>query len=290
MVLSPTPTHFYLAVARRMGESNLRRRRHARILFDGAKCIYCGDVAYTIEHMPPAILFRYKHRPNGLEFPSCQACNSATSHADLVAAFFTRLSDHLEVNDRLLAEAAGITMAIRNNIPGFFEEIGKPSPEGINALHEINKVSPGFVVPGQFIFNLQGPIARRNLGMFCAKVGFALYYETTGSVVPPEGGVTGTWKGNLETKLVGIPDEFWAAFGKKGHTLSQGVKKVSDQFEYYVHLYDSDGSLGMYMARLLDGITIFSFAASRREVIAKAPDTFGWKIFSPGDFRATPTT
>jgi hypothetical protein len=268
-----------------MSESKLTRRRHARILIDGARCIYCGDPADTIDHMPPSILFRYKHRPKGLEFPSCAACNSGTSHADLVAAFFTRFSDHYESNDQLHAEAKQIGIAIKNNIPGFFDEISNVGPDTMRTLHQINQIRPDFVVRGQAILNLGGPIAKRYLDVFSAKMGFALYYETTGSIVPADGGVTAAWKPNLVTKLAGIPAGFRNLF-VGGSTLSQGSVKVSDQFEYYVNIVKADGILGTYMVRLLEGLTIFAFASSQRRAIKNAPEKFGWEIYSPGDFKA----
>ena len=290
----------FLQVSRtadRMGENKLRRRRHARILNDDAKCIYCGGAADTVEHMPPAILFRYKQRPNGLEFPSCEACNVATSHADLIAAFFTRLSDNREVNGQLLAEASAITTAIQNNIPDSSRKLVlksskvlfKDRPKTMNVLDEINKFYPDFVVPGQAILHMGGPIVKKYIDIFSAKMGFALYYQSTGSIVPSEGGVTGTWKPNLLTKLTGIPPEFRRLFGEEGRTLSQGTIKVSDQFKYYAHVQKSEAILGIYMARLLDGLTIFSFASSQSEVMVRA-DEFGWKVFRPGDFKAPPKT
>jgi hypothetical protein len=76
--------------------------------------------------MPPVMMFRGKHRPKGLEFPSCKACNHGTSKSDLVASLLGRVwpdaSTELEHK-----EFKKLLSAIRNNVPGLLEEmqIGK---------------------------------------------------------------------------------------------------------------------------------------------------------------------
>ena len=50
-------------------------------------CCYCGgaEKATTIDHVPAKIMFPNKHRPAGLEVPSCSPCNRGTSKFDQMA-------------------------------------------------------------------------------------------------------------------------------------------------------------------------------------------------------------
>src|SRR5215212_9967475 len=105
-----------------MGEGKAKRRAHASILERSSHCIYCGEQADTIEHMPPRMMFRGKQRPKGLEFPSCRGCNSGTSQSDIVASLIGRLSP--DPTTQVEAdEFKKLLVSVHQNVPGLLEEM-----------------------------------------------------------------------------------------------------------------------------------------------------------------------
>ena len=153
-----------------MGEARARRRTHARLLGSSPWCIYCGDSADTIEHMPPKQMFIRKQRPKGLEFSSCQKCNNGTGKSDLVASLLGRLSVDPSADDEA-AEFKKLLSAVRNNVPGLLEEMQiDPTAEKLE-----RKDLP--IQEGGGILRANGPLVTKHMLVFGAKLGFALHYE-----------------------------------------------------------------------------------------------------------------
>jgi hypothetical protein len=50
-------------------------------------------------------MFKNRYRPNGLEFASCNDCNTGTRGADVVASFLARLSPFDEADNLKIKEA-----------------------------------------------------------------------------------------------------------------------------------------------------------------------------------------
>src|SRR5688572_17251940 len=105
-----------------MGESKAKRRAHASILKLDPRCIYCGERADTIEHMPPRMMFRGKQRPKGLEFPSCRPCNNGTSQSDIVASLIGRVSPD-PTTQMEADEFKKLLLSVHQNVPGLLEEM-----------------------------------------------------------------------------------------------------------------------------------------------------------------------
>src|SRR5437763_1066447 len=108
-----------------MGQARQKSRNLASLLKGEARCIYCDNTPTTIEHMPPITMFRERSRPNGMEFAACDDCNRGTSGADIVAAFYARLSQ--SDNPAMLAEAIGLRRKMKQVAPGVSEEFDGPS-------------------------------------------------------------------------------------------------------------------------------------------------------------------
>jgi len=105
-----------------MSEGRARRRAHAKMLSAYPWCIYCGELATTVEHMPPRMMFLGKQRPKGLEFPTCCPCNSGTAHADLVASFMSRIYP-APAGEQGRHDLQKILKAMGNNISGVLDEM-----------------------------------------------------------------------------------------------------------------------------------------------------------------------
>jgi hypothetical protein len=167
-----------------MGQATARRRAHAAILEKSPFCIYCGANARTIEHMPPIQMFRLRDRPKGLEFPSCKECNNGTSHSDLVASLLGRVYPDPK-SEAVQAEIKRLFTAVANNVSGLLEEMMiNEAAQNFAKRSILNRPS---LVGG--VLRANGPILKRHMQIFGAKLGFALHHEVYGQAVPHEGGV-----------------------------------------------------------------------------------------------------
>jgi hypothetical protein len=225
-----------------VGESKRKKKIRDSLFAKCPHCIYCGGAARatTIDHVPPTIMFRGKHRPQGLEFSSCRACNESTGIADLVAAMFSRSTHDMNYP----GEMTKIFDAIRNNVPGLLDEMRSLSPiERSAAIRSIPVPVNGEVMKAD------GPLMASHLQTFAFKIGFALYYHVLRQIVPIGGGVAARWFSNIERwqmPKVDFPMQPPA-------TLRQGKFEVSDQFAYTYQVSDSQ--------RIVFGVSYFSASA-----------------------------
>jgi len=209
-----------------VGEASIKKRAHAQLLRSFPWCIYCGGIeaAVTIEHMPPVVMFRGRQRPKGLEFPSCKGCNNGTGDSDLVASLVGRLlpdgTTNLEAQ-----EFKSLLIAVGNNVPGLIEEM-----EIDPARQKLARKN--YPIPeGGGVLRADGPILTKHMRVFGAKLGFALHFESTRSAVPPSGGVQSMWFSNAQAATRQIPERLFEMLPSP-RTLEQGVREVSDQFQY----------------------------------------------------------
>src|SRR5262249_2041266 len=207
-----------------MGEAKLKRRRHAAILTAHPWCIYCGGThaATTIEHMPPIAMFDDNQRPKGLEFPACRDCNNGTRLADAVASLLARAYPDARTPDDLERLLRGV----RNNIPGLLEEM-QVGGAGQALVHPNIPSMPG----GAGILRVDGPILRKHIHVFGAKLGLALHFEAHGLPVPPAGGVQPMFFTNVSALRGELPTEIIKLLPAP-RTLKQGKREVADQFQY----------------------------------------------------------
>jgi hypothetical protein len=236
-----------------MGESKRRGKLRDRILQACPFCIYCGGTvaASTIDHMPPRIMFRGKLRPQGLEFSACEPCNQGTKRADIVAALIGRGNGTSESEKDELKK---VFRSISNNIPGLLEEmhIGR-------AGQKLARKSIPTEVDGG-ILRVDGPLVSAHMQTFAEKIGFALFYEITKTIVPPEGGVAARWFSNVDVFQGKYPREEISRIVGPSATLRQGTKEVSDQFNYAYGLSE-DKSIGAFLVSFRKSFAVVAFAS-----------------------------
>jgi hypothetical protein len=210
-----------------MGQAKSKSRKLATLLMSEARCIYCANKPSTIEHMPPIGMFRARSRPNGLEFAACEECNKGTSGADIVAAFYSRLSQ--SENPEMLAEAIALRRKMKQVAPGVSEEFDGPS------FTSWQKTSSGILRPMTAI-RIDGPLTKAYLTVFSAKLAMALYREHVGTPLPLDGGVRISFflNAGLSHKA---GDSMLEKLPLPG-TLQQGSFVVPEQFAYR---YNYDG-------------------------------------------------
>jgi hypothetical protein len=259
-----------------VGEANRKHQTLAAMLANSKGCIYCAgtNAATTIEHMPPKSIFEAKLRPKGLEFPACDDCNRGTRHSDLVAAMLARCWPNAETATTR-KDLIKVLRGVSNNVPEVLREmeIGRAGEKLARKQRKI----PDDAHP----LRADGPILNKHLETFAAKLGFALFYETTGHWVPQGGGVQVMWFSNVQA----INDEIPAIFSEvlpAPQTLQQGTKSVADQFQYSYTRAEQDHLL--YYASFNLSFAVAGIAAIDRSVYLDARSA-QFPVFSPGDFQ-----
>lgn len=120
-----------------MGEAKLKQSRTQQFLKEHPFCCFCGgnEPATTRDHVPSRQIFTGKLRPQGLEVPACDRCNSGTSRHEQVAAMFSRLyPDPVKRLEK--EETQKIIWAVNRNNPLLFGEL---APHWIQRLTLIDK-------------------------------------------------------------------------------------------------------------------------------------------------------
>jgi hypothetical protein len=235
-----------------MTETSRKKRAHSGVLDACPLCIYCGGevLADSIEHVPPKIMFRGKHRPKGLEFASCKRCNEGTGRADLVAALLSRVSSDSRAAEEQ-NEMNGLFQSLRNNVPGLLDEMFIPDQsEARDRLPQLD---------GTFLA-VNGPLVSAHMQTFATKIGFALFYELTKQVVPIGGGVAARWFSNVDQVEGAFPQEVFDHL-LPSMTLKQGKFEVSDQFGYSWRLVEGD-RMAMFLATFRYSFAVLAFVTT----------------------------
>lgn len=256
-----------------MGESKQKRRAHEAVRHDCPWCIYCGgDVpSTTVDHVPPIIMFAERKRPKGLEFGSCEACNRGTKHADLVAAMIGRSMPDSRT-EAARTETKRIFSAINNNIPGLLQELYL-SPEQQSAKGWRTQDGGG-------LLRTNGPLVSSHMQTFAFKIGFALYYEMTKTILPKTGGVVARWFSNYERLQGGFPQSVFEHL-LPPTTLRQGKFEVSDQFEYQWRIAEGD-RMAMFLSTFRHSFAVLAFAAVDKALFDVETE-HPFKICMPGE-------
>ncbi|QND16699.1 hypothetical protein HB775_07370 [Rhizobium leguminosarum bv. trifolii] len=174
--------------------------------------------------MPSRVVFDGKHRPRGLEFPSCQACQDATRKAETVFAVLSRFYPD-PTNSTQRAEFRKLMRAAERHNPGFHAEM---DTDQVGHLHRLGNAA--HVLPSWNFLNVGGPICTGSVSAFAVKLGLALHYEITQRIAPKGGVVVVARFSNVDAFTGDMPDTL-ALFGD-GQTLEMGKFRVAEQFEY----------------------------------------------------------
>ena len=167
-----------------MGEYKRRNKRLAEMLKAEPRCIYCPNPASTIEHMPPISMFRDRDRLRGMEFASCVACNTGTKAADEAAVFVSHIHPFGMTDDWQFQTMLKMGNTLEQHAPGFNAELFRPE----NVKDDWRR-DPGGILRRVKVINADGPILKRHLRVFAAKLGMALYRQHIGIALPLHGGV-----------------------------------------------------------------------------------------------------
>jgi hypothetical protein len=228
--------------------------------------------------MPPIVIFHGNHRPEGLEFPACENCNSSARITDTVVGLLSRLyppsADH-EAD----GEVTRLLQTVVNNAPGALEEMYVSTARSRRQLAREG-------LPEELgLLNLGGPIIKSHLEAFAARQALAMHYERLGSAVPQEGGVVCRVFTNLDAARGGIPDDLFRLVGEPD-TLRQGQgREVGDQFLYGARAVEEQTMVASY-SLFRQSLAFFAISAIDVSHLTEAM-TAGARVVRPGQFRAT---
>lgn len=170
-----------------MGEKKRKSRSRQEILKFEPRCIYCSNPATTLEHMPPRSMFRDRDRLSGMEFASCHNCNVGTRAADEIAVLMAHIMPFSTSENWQMATMQKMIKTIDQHVPGFHAEFLRP--ENIKGDWILE---PTGVYRRVKVISADGPILKRHLSVFSAKMGMALYREHVGVALPNDGVVYST--------------------------------------------------------------------------------------------------
>lgn len=241
---------------RPMPDSNKRRKpTHAEIRANAKRCVYCptalNDNNYSLEHMPPRGLFRNSHRPKGLEFGGCKACNGGTKAADSAVAFLARIDQFTnDVSGWKIREGLKFLRSAEDGAPGFKGELFYENRE----RHGFARTGEGILFPT--VTTNTGPIGQSLLDVFGAKLGMALYHEHVGEPLPVAGGVH--TMGFLNAGLSEETAEGLLRTLPVFDTLKMGKQEASGQFAYRFN--SDDRSIVAALAHFHNNVHFFVIA------------------------------
>ena len=209
----------------KLAESKIRNKRFYE---NNPYCCFCGGAvkATTIDHVPPKVYFRKKHRPDDLIFPACEKCNSDSRLTDTVASFLLRsgISNEDEVGE---IEKEKIAKSIWRNAPDAIHELLSDSQISLSDKKQIRKKT-------QFLGNVVriGPVCTAYLVNFCAKNATAIYYREFKKSVPIDAKIIVKLISNVDLinkKYSDIAHNF-----EKIETLRAGNWHTFDQFRFSI--------------------------------------------------------
>jgi hypothetical protein len=199
-----------------LGEAKPARRLHRQIFERFPQCIHCAglNVADTIDHVPPRMMFRDKQDRLALSFP---VVNVATKRRS------TRSSWHpcWPACLRMRARPTFQSFSARSFL-GFLAEM-KISRAG-------QKLALGreLATTGAKALKTNGPLVSKPMHAFAAKLGFAVFFESVGSPIPEGGAVQSRWFYNLQALRGGSRKICWTYslainFATAGQSLIQSA-------------------------------------------------------------------
>lgn len=189
---------------------NLRKKFFA----EHPDCCFCAGESRAVEedHFPSKSLFDDRQWPEGYVFPACVKCNHASSNAEKVVAFLSRICSG-KFGDKQEKEFEQCARSIERDYPGLLGEMQPTARQARNAVKKYGITVPeGEVVSQAPILAVDKPVINDAVALFGRKLFLALYYKHTGLILPQTGGVAIRWYSNLQVSSGELPREQLAAF------------------------------------------------------------------------------
>lgn len=213
-----------------------RRTRLERLKLDHPNCCFCGGEAptETVEHAPPKVFFKDKHRLKGLEFPACFRCNLGSSQLDQVASWVAVGMGAALLDDGLDPYWQKLSRGVQNNTPEVLDFLEVRRAEAIWWRTQVGSIDELYKVP------VSKELFTKYLNPWAAKQGIALWYHHTGRILSDKACVWTRWITNFSILEAGAPKIFEGIDSDIGY-LSQGRRESSSEFLYEFAINADDG-------------------------------------------------
>lgn len=238
-----------------MSESKTKSRSRKEILNNANQCVYCLDPPTTVEHMPPTSMFRNRNRLSGLEFPSCETCNSSSRAADATASFFARISPTSHIDKAELDEAHRLVGTLAQLAPTAIKEIFDP-----NKNEQVWAKGRDTFYSRMHSLKLDGQTTHDLMSCFTAKLGMALFSQYAGRPMTKGGAYTQYYfNSGLNRSTAKAITSILPFFAQ----LKQGNSGSGRQFNYRFNT-DKKTIIGVFAA-FHDNLFVRSFATEEPE-------------------------
>jgi hypothetical protein len=164
-----------------------------RLLQANPLCCFCGgtEKSVNLDHQPARVMIPDKHRPKGMEFPSCAICNKQTSQDVALMAFFARVTGNHRFKGGRLDK--GFDKAIR--------AVGIALPFLLPQIVGRTWVPENGVLILRLTFNGNHAQVVKSACFVAAKLGLAAYYEHHGKSAPSTVKIKTMWTHYQNTSL-----------------------------------------------------------------------------------------
>jgi hypothetical protein len=229
--------------------------------------------------MPPRTIFDLRHRPKGLEFLACTACNAGGKKAEQIAGFLSRLLYPAPRTHEVDQELRKIFKQMSNNHRDVLLEMF-PTDE------QLANFKRSYPTLQQFKpLSVKGPLVNAAMRTFAAKMGLALHYRENHRVVPSTGAIIVRWFSNVQAFTNRIPPEILQMVGSPD-TLRQGKFEVKDQF-MYASQSPPEGNMSAHYATFRLSFAINAFVVEDAAMIEEY--TPGPNVLHPGFLKSETT-
>lgn len=226
-------------------------------------CCFCGgaEPAATIEHLPARIIFPKKHRPKGLEFPACAACNAQTRGDDSVLAVVAQALGSTRTDVPLIDEdtLAKASRGAQINFPGF-KLVGRQELRRVKGV--IRKVG---------VFDVNHPTVHLCLCRLAAKFALATLYELSREIADETYRINTLWTHNQHDEADEIA-EILKMFPNTA-SLKQGKWDTSETF-YFRHVKEGDALI--IAAVLYESLLLYAHLAPLSVAQTWMPMQMAW--------------
>lgn len=204
-----------------MSEAKQKELRLSELRSGRYICVYCGERALTVDHVPPRAAFN-NDRPRGLEFPSCDRCNDATRELDIIVGWLAqvgswenpRKGDHLELMLR----------TIQRRFPEFATSFRRASPR-------LGFTPAGLLAAQPLVELTVDEYFHSVVTQFGLKFALAMHWKTTGEVASDNHRIAVFSAPNQDARPGSIPFSIYQYFSDR-HYLVQGQKNSKGRFSY----------------------------------------------------------
>jgi hypothetical protein len=182
-------------------------------------------------------MFQYRLWPEGLEFPSCEACNHGTNDDDLLISMLARM-DPSEKKGNRDGRVEGLMKAVNKQNPHLFSKMMPSVREARRQLRTLGlkrksgqtyQESAAVKVPDE----IHGAVC-----VVATKLAKGIFYRTTARIFPEEGCLLLNWFTNVDLLRTGKYPVFDLVKHLAGDVppLKRSETFLNDQFEYKLSL------------------------------------------------------